>query len=413
MNATQSLVRAACIALTLLGVAPAIAQDAPTDDAPAVTWDGSFLTRYEARRNYGHASDVVVGRARLGLDIAPIDIGPRRTLGVRFVPQAAGAWHAGGDTLEDAELGLHEGYVRLELDRIGLDAGRMELAYGDHLVIGNVGWHPVGRSFDALRLRLGEDAAVRVDVFGSVVREGVIDGTATDDIGAGDVWFTGVYAMFGPAIADDMALDLYALTRVQPDDGTVPTTAELTLGARAKGATGRLDYRAEVGAQLGRHPESPRQTATAWQGDGEVGVSLGADGDTARIGLTGFAASGDDPETDDVDEGWQQLYPTAHKWLGYMDAVGPRSNIGGGGLLLSARVADPVTAYVDAYSFHRLEDSAAQPAGSIGTEIDIGARYALGTATGARVGYGVLLPSDDFAADTLHFVELELRTELP
>lgn len=401
------------LALTLTVVSPAFAQQTHPADEQVFTWEGSFFTRYEARRDYGPETDLVASRARLGVEFAPIDIGRQRTLAVRFVPQAAGAWHAGGDTLDDADLALHEAYVRLAMGPVGLDLGRMELAYGDHLVLGDVGWHPIGRSFDALRLRLGDAGALQVDVFGSLVREGVVDGTDTDKIGAGDLWLSGVYAGLGPAFRGEMALDVYALSRIQPVDGATPTTAEFTLGVRTRADVGRFDYRAEAGVQLGRHPETPGQTATGWQGDGEVGVRMGAGGATARFGLAGFTASGDDPATQNIDESWNQLYPTAHKWLGYMDAVGPRSNIAGGAVLVSAQPVDPVTLYVHAHAFHQLEDGVTQRAGAIGNEVDVGVRYAIGAATGARAGYGVFVPSGGFAEDALHFVELELRTELP
>jgi hypothetical protein len=39
-----------------------------------------------------------------------------------------------------------------------------------------------------------------------------------------------------------------------------------------------------------------------------------------RIGVEGLVASGDDLSTPDRDEGWNELYPTTHKWLGLMDA---------------------------------------------------------------------------------------------
>ena len=136
------------------------AAQSPAGPAPAAEplgFTGSLFARFEARRGYSAsgltASDYVRYRTRLGL-VTPWRRGAEGlAVRARVVPQSAGYWHVGGDSLDDAALGLHEGAIEIEHGAVRLEAGRFEMVYGDHLVIGNVAWDPTGRSFDGVRLR--------------------------------------------------------------------------------------------------------------------------------------------------------------------------------------------------------------------------------------------------------------------
>lgn len=173
-----------------------------------------------------------------------------------------------------------------------------------------------------------------------------------------------------------------------------------------------LDWRLEVDGQVGHHPESRDADTFAYSVDGEVGATVGGSA-SFRAAANGYIASGDDTETANRNEGYHQLFPTAHKWMGLMDFVGPRSNVAGGALRLSARPHDRWKTYVNVYEFHRLEDSATQEAGRLGMEVDAGARFAIGQRTGLRFGYGVFAPVEEVSDRLFHFGELELRAELP
>lgn len=63
----------------------------------------------------------------------------------------------GGNTLANgSNIDLHQGYILLEnvfkLPGLSLKVGRQEIAFGGQRLIGTVGWHNVGRSFDGGRL---------------------------------------------------------------------------------------------------------------------------------------------------------------------------------------------------------------------------------------------------------------------
>lgn len=402
---------------------PSLAADAAAEEevatveesAPNWNWRpvGSFFSRYEARSEYGPRTDFVRYRSQIGIAGGPYPIGNGVDLSLRFVPRASGFWSTGGDSLGDVELGLHEGFMNLGFNGHDLQVGRFEMAYGDQLVIGPVGWHDAGRAFDGVRFQARPgDSGIGIDVFGSTLTEGLSEGTSTNYLGSGDLWFFGVYATLGPLLGEGHALDIYALERLAPrdiPDGT-PTTLELTAGVRVKGSANAVDWRAEIDVQAGRHPESQAVDTFAYSLDGEVGATIG-DSTTFRAAVTGFMASGDDPETADSNEAYNHLFPTAHKWLGVMDVVGARSNVAGGGLLLSAQPHRRWKAYVNTYEFHRLQDSASAQSGRLGLEVDTGFRFAIGDRTGFRVGYGVFAPAEDVADNLFHFGEVELRTD--
>ena len=381
---------------------------------------GSLFSRYELRRGYdAHMlgaparlyanQDAIYYRARMGLQTTPLAIDENLTASVRFVPQSSGVWHVGGDGLEDASLNLHEGFVRLTLPALNFDIGRFEMSYGDEFVIGAVGWHQTGRSFDGMRLKVAPSSwKIWLDVFATWIDEGFVRNVGSDWMG-GDAIFTGVYAGFGDLFSDKMELDLYALMLLRPryDDPVagveVDTMNLVTLGHRVKNRSGMLDYRLEVGLQFGSMSDAV--STLAYQGDLEVGLHVVDK--VFRVGVEGFFASGDDPTTAD-NEGWNHLFPTAHKWLGLSDVIGPRSNVGGGVLHLSLKPIDRVSLSSQTHVFFRPES----PGGAYaGTEIDIGGGYRLGNGLTLRTTYALFLPNDEnFSSnDSIHFFELELR----
>ncbi|MCA9582730.1 MAG: alginate export family protein, partial [Myxococcales bacterium] len=289
------------------------------------TYKASLFSRGDVRERYLGVglrdADSIRYRARLGLVSRPIDIG-QVDLELKFIPQASGIWNVGGDTLADPALAMHEGSVAFGIPGYRLEVGRFEMVYGDHFVIGNVDWHETGRSFDGIRLHTEDGKGAWLDYFVTLLDEG--GGTA---FARGDLFFLGAYAAVGEWIAPGLELDFYLLGQLRPegDPLTQGKLARGTLGARAKQKMGALDYRVEVGAQAGI---AGAADVLAYQGDLEVGwFALPG---LFRVALEGFFASGDDPTTTGTDEGWDHLYPTAHKWLGFSDIMGGRSNLGGG-----------------------------------------------------------------------------------
>ncbi|OIP40808.1 MAG: hypothetical protein AUK47_07555 [Deltaproteobacteria bacterium CG2_30_63_29] len=409
---------------------------APADEPQALTLTGSFFTRYELRNGTPKTtasrepgSDVTRYRARIGLHSPSMKVTESLALQAHFVPQAGGYWHVGGNSLEDPALGLHEGFVELAAKAWKLGVGRFEMVYGDHLVIGNVGWHHLGRAFDGARLSLTPfESKASIDVFCTTLDEGLEAGFG-NPLASGDLYFAGIYGKLGPAILDKgMDLDVYLLSRIWGSTDVVTpaipgpdsewdkeAAAEFTAGVRTKGSFGPVIYRLEAGGQFGgRQPATAApigekintQDVLAYHGDLEVGVNFM---EQAHLEATieGFYASGDEPETPE-NEAYNQLFPTAHKWLGLMDVVpgAGRSNIYGGVLHLASKL-DALTIKLDAHRFYHPEVAAGADQ-YFGSELDLDLTYTLGGGVKLRALYGQFYPEEDALDDLLHYAELEL-----
>lgn len=447
-----------------IAVAPPPAPPAPAPPPVAIVPTGSFFGRYEVRANYDELGvsrarfiegDAFFYRARFGLATTPIPISDSASVTLQFTPQATGVMGKLPNTITDAAVGLHEGYLRAATSSVRFDVGRFEMNYGDSLVIGSLDWHETGRSFEGMRARIAPDGPTSyyVDLFGTQLAEGRPD--VITPFAGGDQYFLGVYAGVGPAIAAGLDLDFYVLGQIIPtadaidlapaDPTNAPTAresaAEATVGVRAKQKIDMFDYRAEAGVQLGKRvgtfptmvmgmavappAELDAIDALAFQLDGEVGIS--ALENKLRVGIEGLIASGDDPTTSDKNEGWNELYPTAHKFLGLADVFHQggqkRTNVGSGVLHVTVKPTTELTLQVDGHVFARLEGmSATTDGGLAGGELDTGVAYALGKGLSLKALYGLFVPGKDFypqgpmamALDEklAHYLEIELRYDL-
>jgi hypothetical protein len=437
-------------------VAPAAAAAAPAPAAPpappppALAFAGSIWSRYEARGGFEEhgltnarlhrEGDYVVSRARMALKLKPIDVGDGVEVSAAFVPQAAYTWgeNTGATpTVTDyPAVLLYEGYASVGTKRYRVDVGRFAMNYGDSLVIGDVAWNEVGRSFNGVRLRVSPtDKPAYVDGFVTIINEGRL---VTQKPVSGDNYFWGVYAGLGPLFMEKFDWDLYWLnfstarsSRVPLTGGMPPTTIvgdqdaawEATLGTRVKGKASLVDYRAEAGYQLGSRsvvptfarPQPADLDRSAYQIDAEIGVSPV---ETFRAGIEGLIASGDDLETLDKNEGYNELYPTGHKWLGLTDVLVPRTNIMSAVLHLKYQPAKSWSFMVDAHYFTQPETDALDTDGALGSEIDAFFTYAIGGGADLKGLYGVFLPAEDYwlpratsedvAGNPIHYFELQL-----
>jgi hypothetical protein len=170
------------------------------------------------------------------------------------------------------------------------------------------------------------------------------------------------------------------------------------------------------------------QDVLAYHADLELGLSFAQD--KFRAAVEGIYASGDDPTTTDKNEGFDELFPTAHKFLGLTDAFAQggikRTNVASGVLHLTAAAAKSLTLQVDGHVFSRLEKSPQfnNAKGFAGGEVDVGAVLLLAKGLKLRGTYGVFIPDNTIYRDTLpttqgaksadpvHWLEVELRYDL-
>jgi hypothetical protein len=178
-----------------------------------------------------------------------------------------------------------------------------------------------------------------------------------------------------------------------------------TLGARARQRIGDFDYRAEAGVQLGR---TGSVKLRAFQVDAEAGFSLAQD--NLRLSVEGFYASGDRAGAG-TNQAWDQLYPTAHAWLGLTDIIGARSNIAGAVFHLQAKATSELRFTLDTHLFARPEPTGTGGNGLAGFEADIGARWQIAQGLALRVNYSLFQAFTDAfpVSDMAHFAEVELR----
>ncbi len=409
----------------------ALAEEPPEEPPPAppsvtpLTITGSVFSRYEAREGYEELGiapsrvtregDTFVYRARLGIATNPVDVGGGKSVSAMVAPQAAGTHSTQGtpETIGDVpNVGFYEAYARLAGSGFALDVGRFRMDYGDALVIGDLGWNETARAFQGGRVRFSGESGFYTDIFATLIREG---SAATQAMFDGDQYFLGVYAGLGPLIgALDLDVYLLSLTTASiPGDAMAMTTDQegssfFTFGARVKQTIDMFDYRLEAGLQVGTTsvPQADARDKLAWQVDGGIGISPVKG---LRIGLGGLAASGDKASSADKDEGWNQLYPTAHKFLGLADVFGGRTNAASGNFDISFKASDALVLKVQGHALSRLEENAAGEKYQ-GTEIDTHIIHPIGGGAALRGMYAVFLPNKDYYAgldDKVHFFEAQ------
>ena len=332
------------------------AQAVVEDQPPAKVWRVAAVVRPRAEFRYNRQfdlpaeerryprrdrGDTLSQRTRVGLSL-DTDL-----LDAAFVLQAATIWgNAGGDALTDHSLGIHEAHFTwAPVSEWWLQAGRFELAYGDHRVLGSVGWSQVGRAWDGLRSGLVLNESIGLDFIAVTYQDGFSEGGVEFEDSAleDDSYLLGLY--FHAASLNDWlkALDVYALADLRFDQlSEGPQRQALgTTGARVAVGFDPAQLVVEGAYQFGSRcietvPVDPRSPPSLQCTDETVDVSAGfVDTEfSAKFGSSttvqpflGFGyATGDDPDTDKV-EAYNHLYPTAHKFLGLMDLIGPRSNV--------------------------------------------------------------------------------------
>jgi hypothetical protein len=204
------------------------------------------------------------------------------------------------NTLKDGTadaLDVHQAYFKLKnLFGMPLSAkvGRFEVAYGPQRLIGVVGWHNIGRSFDGVIFNFSNDFA-NVDFFNLKQVEAA---TVNDD---DDFNVRGAYANL--SLLEGQTTQAFA---IQNGD-------RLTFGGYGKGAFAGVSYELEFAMQNGAESDDVNYGGMMYglnAGYKIAGVTL-----SAGIDLV----SGDDTATTDVNESFYTLYATNHKYYGYMD----------------------------------------------------------------------------------------------
>lgn len=148
----------------------------------------------------------------------------------------------------------------------------------------------------------------------------------------------------------------------------------------------------------------------AFQVDADATVAV-ADG--VKVAVGGQYASGDDPDTIDTFEGWNQLFPTAHKFLGLADVIGGRSNVASAIAKGRWAISPSVSVAADQHVFFRPQTAAGVDAYT-GVETDIWGLWKLGRGLGLRAQYSLFVGNESGPAgssELVHYVETQLRLD--
>jgi len=252
-------------------------------------------------------------------------------------PAVAGTTRRKGDGPESDTIDLHQAYVTIGNHKefpLSLKLGRQELSYGEERLVGAFGWNNIGRVFDAAKVRW-QNEWFGADFFASRV---VIPEDGRFNVNNDYDWFSGIYA--STTKIPKHTLDLYFFARNASQEAIAaepspqvpqPSARDIyTIGLRFKSLPGQLghwDYTIETAGQFGDYRDQ-RLGATSERLDHEAFMAVVQGGytfadawATPRLGLEYSYAFGDSNPTNHTHDTFENLFPTNHKFYGYMDFI--------------------------------------------------------------------------------------------
>lgn len=238
----------------------------------------------------------------------------------------------------DGVVDLHQAYVTVGNHKefpLSLKVGRQELSYGEERVIGAFAWNNIGRVFDAAKLRW-QNEYFAADFFSSrVVLPNDNHFNKPNDYD----WFSGMYAT--SKLIPKNSLDFYFLSRntsagsLTEKTTTTPTGSVgprdiYSIGFRLKSNPddwGNWDYTAEAIGQFGHFNDGAKGSLEhqAYAFILQGGYTWKEAAWKPRLGLEYSHGSGDSNASDRKHETYENLFPTNHKFYGYMDFVSPQN----------------------------------------------------------------------------------------
>lgn len=295
-----------------------------------------------------------------------------------------------------AHLDLRQGYLELTGFAGGLlsgKLGRQALVYANQRFIGAIDWHNYGQTFDAGVLRVNA-GAISIDALGAAVSRN----SNTPEY-MRDVFLTGVWGKWSPAGSRQSVQAFFLFDT--PNTGTIRQNRQ-TAGLYAGGHFGMFDYEVDAAVQMGDF--IPEMGDSRDISANMVGIRAGYRIPFAaglRIGVGFDMLSGQDFDDMTTYGAFHTLYATNHKYYGYMDYFLniPNATSGMGlqdiiiqlsaapveGLKIGADVHLFSTA-VDPADVSNMPESASK---TIGTEIDITAKWKVAKIVGMTLGYSM------------------------
>jgi len=326
-----------------------------------LVFDFQLKNRIESRENNFDFNDAVdsptddswsLNRVRLGMKLAPLP-----WMNIYVQGQDVREWDS--DRLNviglqgaegDDAFDLRQGYVELGNAKKGFSGkfGRQVLLYGDERLVGPLEWANQGRTFDAVRLRYAEEKWSVEGFASSVVKfqDGTFNESDWLDDTLRDQTFSGLY--FSTTAIGKQTTDFYLFHL--DESYAAGDTEFITLGTRMKSTPGAFngwDYDTEMAFQTG---DVRGADLSSFAGHWGAGYTFANHPWKPRIGVEYNYGSGDNNPADGEVETFQNLFPTNHKFYGYMD-VFAWQNIHNAALTISAAPAKKLTARLDYHLF--------------------------------------------------------------
>lgn len=297
--------------------------------------------------------------------------------------------------IEVDEVDLLNGFAEV---RVGNPAqkgfarvGRQELLLGAQRLVSPLDWGNTRRSFDGVAGGY-QSGDFRLDAFGVFPRTvRPHEANTRDD----SQRFSGVYLSKGRP--GTVLVDMYLLN-LRETRGAVFDYDIWTVGARSAGIFQSWTWDVEGGFQWGDHDQEGQQRAGFFSAVAGYGLPV-----PGRLKVeAGFDwAQGDEDATDGTRRTFNQLFPLAHAYLGYMDLVA-RQNIVALSLRASAQPVPKLSLQATGFDF-RLEsktdalynagggairrDVTGAAGNRVGQELDLLAKYTLTARSDLLVGW--------------------------
>ena len=318
----------------------------------------------------------------------------------------------------DGPFDFNQGYVIVGNAKefpVLVKVGRQELNYGDQRLVGSSDWNNIGRVWDAAKVRY-ENQDIWVDGF---VANLVIPRANDFNDHNSHEYFSGVYASTKTLIPRQETQLYFLADNADAESASIQGTGVngstprdiYTVGARVHSTPGEWsgwDYEMEAAGQFGNFAMTatgPRLNDTAYAFHTGGGYTWTEVWGAPRVGLAYNQASGDDNPTDGKHTTFVNLFPTNHRFYGYMDFFSWQ-NMRNPHLAASVAPAKSTTVTLDYNAFWLTTTSDyfyqvnGQPrttggyginpaAGNfVGQEIDLVATYTVKTYGSIQAGYG-------------------------
>lgn len=237
----------------------------------------------------------------------------------------------------DGPADLQQAYVTVGNHKefpVSLKVGRQELSYGDERLVGAFAWNNIGRVFDAAKIRW-QNSLFAAEAFTSKI--------VLPDDNSFNTWndynvFSGVH--LSTKKVPKTLTELYFFARndgvgsasaqdpvsFPPFQMAAPVARDIyTLGGRMKSGTnefGGFDFTVEGAYQFGNWKGTltgDRIDHDAYAFMANVGYTFEETFGKPRVALEYAYATGDGDAADGEHNTFDNLYPTNHKFYGYMD----------------------------------------------------------------------------------------------